>query len=62
MWCTKKLFLLTIAIGWIGSGSVKSGYKSEDPDMKKIFTDPEHWFLYGKSIRIVLKNNKVKTE
>jgi hypothetical protein len=30
MWCFQKLFLLTIAGRWVGSGSVKSGYGSED--------------------------------
>ncbi len=36
---------MLIAVGWVGSGSVKSGYGSEDPDTKpyKNLKDPEHW-------------------
>ncbi len=42
MWFLKKYFLLTIALRWVGSGSLKSGKGSEDTDPYKNLTDPEH--------------------
>jgi hypothetical protein len=48
MCCLKKLFLLTIAVRWVGPGSgygsLKSGYRygSEDTDPNKNLTYPEH--------------------